>query len=121
IDYFILSRLEQEDLESAREASKETLIRRLSLDLIGLPPTLSEIDAFLKDRDKDAYAHLVDRLLASPHYGERMAEPWLDWVRYADSDGYNDDFTRCMWPYRDWVINAFNRNQPFDEFTVEQL
>jgi mono/diheme cytochrome c family protein len=121
IDYFILARLEQEKLAPSPEADRTTLIRRLSLDLTGLPPTLAEVDAFLKDRNRDAYERLVDRLLASPHYGEHLARWWLDLARYADSNGYQVDLARSMWPYREWVINAFNRNLPFDQFTIEQL
>lgn len=121
IDAFVLARLEKEGLSPSREADRETLIRRASLDLTGLPPTLDEIDAFLKDRSPNAYEKVVDRLLASPHYGERMARPWLDLARYADSNGYEKDERRVMWPWRDWVINAYNHNMPFDEFTVEQL
>src|SRR5207245_7052849 len=118
---FILARLEQEKLSPSPEADRATLIRRLSLDLTGLPPTLEEVDAFLKDGSKQAYEKLVDRLLASPPYGEHLARWWLDLARYADSNGYQVDLARSMWPYREWVINAFNRNLPFDQFTVEQL
>ncbi|HAV62889.1 MAG TPA: hypothetical protein DCY13_11055, partial [Verrucomicrobiales bacterium] len=121
IDRFILARLEAEGLGPAREASRETLIRRLSLDLTGLPPTLAEIDAFLADRSPDAYERLVDRLLASPRYGERMAVDWLDAARFADTHGYHLDSGRDLTPWRDWVIRAFNENKPFDRFTVEQL
>jgi hypothetical protein len=121
IDAFILARLEKEKLKPSAEADRVTLIRRLSLDLTGLPPTIGEVDAFVADRSKDAYEKLVDRLLASPHYGERWARLWLDLARYADSQGYEKDPPRNMWPYRDWVINAFNANMPFDQFTVEQI
>jgi len=121
IDHFILARLEQEKLSPSREADRATLIRRLSFDLIGLPPTVEEVDAFIKDRSKDAYEKLVDRLLASPHYGEHIGRAWLDLARYADSNGYQVDLARSMWPYRQWAINAFNRNMPFDQFTIEQL
>jgi mono/diheme cytochrome c family protein len=121
VDRFILARLEKEGLRPSPQASKETLIRRLSLDLIGLPPTVQEVDAFVSDPRPDAYERLVDRLLASPHYGERWARPWLDVARYADSNGYEKDKPRSIWPYRDWVINALNRNMPFDEFTIEQI
>ncbi|MBI3849584.1 MAG: DUF1553 domain-containing protein [Verrucomicrobia bacterium] len=121
IDFFILARLEKERLSPAREAERAVLIRRLSLDLTGLPPTVVEVEAFEKDRSPRAYDNLVDRLLASPHYGERMARLWLDLARYADSNGYHIDTRRSMWPYRDWVIQAFNQNMPFDEFTIEQL
>jgi hypothetical protein len=121
IDSFILARLEKEKLKPSAEADRVTLIRRLTLDLTGLPPTLAEVDAFLADKSKDAYGTLVDRLLASPHFGERWARVWLDLARYADSHGYEKDPPRSIWPYRDWVIHAFNRNMPFDQFTVEQI
>ncbi len=121
IDRFVLARLEREGLEPAPEAGRATLIRRVSLDLIGLPPSPAEVDAFLKDTRPDAYERLVERLLDSPHYGERWAWPWLDMARYADTNGYEKDDRRSNWPYRDWVINAFNRDLPFDEFTIEQL
>ncbi len=121
IDYFILARLEEEGLRPSQQARKETLIRRVSLDLTGLPPAPSEVDAFVADSSSNAYEKVVDRLLASPRYGERMAMPWLDGARYADSHGYQGDFARSMWPWRDWVINAFNQNMPFDEFTIQQL
>jgi mono/diheme cytochrome c family protein len=121
IDAFILHRLEQEGLSPAPEAPKETLIRRLYLDLIGLPPSPEEVDAFLKDKRPDAYERLVDKLLSSPHYGERQAIVWLDLARYADTDGFEKDLRRTMWRYRDWVIEAFNRDMPFDQFTIEQI
>ncbi|MFN7017760.1 MAG: PSD1 and planctomycete cytochrome C domain-containing protein [Fimbriimonadales bacterium] len=121
IDAFILHRLEQEGLSPSPEAPKETLIRRLYLDLIGLPPTPEEVDAFLNDKRPDAYERLVDRLLNSPHYGERQAIVWLDLARYADTDGFEKDLRRTMWRYRDWVIDAFNRDMPFDQFTIEQI
>jgi len=121
IDNFILARLEREKLAPSEEADRVTLIRRLSLDLTGLPPTLEQVDAFVADKSEDAYEQLVDRLLASPHFGEKWARVWLDLARYADSHGYEKDPPRSMWPYRDWVINAFNRNMPFDQFTVEQI
>lgn len=121
IDAFVLARLEKEGLQPSKRASKETLIRRLSLDLTGLPPTPAEVDAFLADASEGAYEKLVDRLLASPHYGERWARPWLDWARYADSHGFEKDLPRVMWKYRDWVIEALNANMPFDRFIVEQL
>jgi hypothetical protein len=121
IDHFVLARLEREGLRPAPEASPETLIRRVTLDLTGLPPTPAEIDAFLADRSPRAYEKVVDRLLSSPRYGERMVLEWLDAARYADSNGYQTDGTRPMWPWRDWVIDALNRNMPFDQFTVEQL
>jgi mono/diheme cytochrome c family protein len=121
IDRFILARLEREGLHPSPEADRPTLIRRLSLDLTGLPPTPAEVDAFLADRAPDAYEKVVDRLLASPRYGERMAWEWLDAARYADTNGYQGDGVRTMWPWRDWVVQALNRNMPFDQFTVEQL
>jgi hypothetical protein len=121
IDTFILARLEREGLHPAPEADRYTLVRRVSLDLIGLPPTPEEADAFVNDRRPDAYERLVDRLLASPHYGERWARRWLDLARYADTNGYEKDRPRPIWPYRDWVINALNRDMPFDRFTVEQI
>lgn len=121
IDYFVRARLAEAGLKPAREASKEKLIRRLSFDLRGLPPSLAEIDAFLADESPDAYAHLVDRLLAEPAYGERMAMEWMDLARYADSHGYQDDLERSMWPWREWVIQAFNQNMPYDQFVSWQL
>ena len=121
IDRFILARLEREGLKPAAEASKETLIRRASLDLIGLPPSPVEVDAFVNDSRPDAYERLIDRLFASPHYGERWATPWLDLARYGDSEGWTNDRQRAAWPYRDWVIRSMNQNVPFDEFTIEQL
>ena len=121
IDNFILARLEQEGLTYSPEASKEKLARRVSLDLTGLPPSPAELDAFLADTRPDAYERLVDKLLASPHFGERWARPWLDLARYADSNGYEKDDRREIWKYRDWVINALNRDMPFDEFTIEQI
>ncbi len=121
IDQFVLARLEKEGMTQQPEADRATLIRRVSLDLTGLPPSWAEVEAFERDASPDAYAKLVDRLLASPHYGEHMARGWLDLARYADSNGYQVDLARSVWPYREWVINAFNRNQPFDQFTIEQL
>ena len=121
IDAFILARLEKEGLQPSPEASKTALLRRVSLDLIGLPPTPAEVDTFLADTHPDAYEKVVDRLLASPHYGERWARPWLDLARYADSNGYEKDALRTMWKYRDWVIKAFNDDMPFDRFTIEQI
>ena len=121
IDHFIQARLEREGLVPSAEADRRTLLRRLSFDLTGLPPTLEEVDAFLKDKSPDAYEKQVDRLLASPHYGERMAMDWLDVARYADTHGYHIDSHRDMWPWRDWVIKAFNANMPFDKFTILQL
>ena len=121
IDQFILARLDQAGLKPSSEADKPTLIRRVSLDLTGLPPTPSEVDAFLADTSANAYEKIVDRLLKSPRYGEQMARPWLDMARYADSNGFQIDSSRFQWPWRDWVINAFNDNLPFDQFTIEQL
>ena len=121
IDYFILGRLENEKLRPAVEADRTALIRRISLDLTGLPPSLDEVDGFLSDHSSDAYEKVVDRLLASPRYGERMAIRWLDAARYADTSGYQSDGERLMWRWRDWVIESFNRNRPFDEFTIEQI
>ena len=121
IDAFILARLNVDGLAPSPEADRRALIRRLTLDLTGLPPTLAEIDDFLKDARPDAYERLVDRLLTSPHYGERLAMDWLDAARYADSHGYHIDSQRDMWPWRDWVIKAFNEDLPFDQFTIWQL
>ena len=121
IDRFVLARLEREGLKPSPEADRSTLIRRVSLDLIGLPPTIEEVDAFVADSRPDAYERLVDRLLASPHYGERWARRWLDVARYADTNGYEKDRERSIWPYRDWVIKALNDDMPFDRFTVEQI
>ncbi|HWE39848.1 MAG TPA: PSD1 and planctomycete cytochrome C domain-containing protein [Isosphaeraceae bacterium] len=121
IDRFILARLEKEGLHPSPEADKATLIRRLSLDLIGLPPTVEEVDAFLDDNRPDAYDRLVDRLLASPHYGERWGRVWLDAARYADSDGFEKDKPRFVWFYRDWVVKALNRDLPYDRFVIEQV
>ena len=121
IDRFVLARLEKEGLAPSPEADRRTLIRRLSLDLIGLPPSLDEIDAFLADDRPDAYERLVDRLLASPHHGEAWGRHWLDRARYADTNGYEKDRERSIWPYRDWVIRAINADMPFDEFTIDQI
>jgi len=121
IDRFIIQRLDKEGLQLSPEADRATLIRRLSLDLIGLPPTVKEVDAFVVDSDPKAYEKLVERLLASPHYGERWGRIWLDAARYADSNGFEKDAARSIWPYRDWVIQAFNKDMPFDSFTIEQL
>ena len=121
IDRFVLARLEKEKLSPAAEAGRATLLRRVTLDLTGLPPTPEDLDAFMADRSNDAYARVVDRLLASPHYGERWARPWLDLARYADTNGHEKDNRRAMWKYRDWVIDALNRDMPFDAFTIEQI
>jgi len=121
IDAFILDRLAKEKLKPSPEADKATLLRRLHLDLIGLPPTVEQLDAFLADKRPDAYARKVEELLASPHYGERWGRHWLDAARYADSDGFEKDKARFIWFYRDWVVNAFNRDLPYDQFIIEQL
>ncbi|MGH9591972.1 MAG: DUF1549 domain-containing protein, partial [Bryobacteraceae bacterium] len=122
VDAFVLERLEQEGIQPSPEADKATLLRRLSLDLIGLPPTPSEVAAFANDNRPDAYERQVDRLLDSPHYGEKWARYWLDLAHYGDSDGYEKDWIRpASWRYREWVINALNADMPFDEFTIEQL
>jgi len=121
IDRFILARLEREGLSPSPAADRTTLIRRVTLDLTGLPPTPAEVDAFLADASPDAYEQVVDRLLDSPRYGEKMAARWLDAARYADTSGYQSDGERFMWRWRDWVIDALNANMPFDQFTVEQL
>jgi hypothetical protein len=121
IDYFILARLESEGLRPSPPADRLTLVRRVYLDLIGLPPTPEEADAALADPSPDWYERLVDRLLASPHYGERWARRWLDLARYADTNGYEKDRPRSIWPYRDWVIGALNADKPFDQFTIEQI
>ena len=121
IDSFSLTSLEKKGLQPAPRASREALIRRVTLDLTGLPPSLDEIDAFLADESAEAYAKVVERLLGSPHYGERWARQWLDLARYADTNGYEKDRTRSIWLYRDWVIRALNEDMPFDQFTIEQL
>ena len=121
VDRFILARLEREGLRPSREADKERLLRRVTFDLTGLPPTIAEIDAFLEDDSPHAYERVVDRLLASESYGERMATEWMDVARYADSHGYHADGVRTMWPWRDWVIKAFNENMPYDDFVTWQL
>ena len=118
IDAFVLARLDREGLKPSPEADKATLLRRVSIDLTGLPPTPAELDAYLRNPD---YEKAVDRLLASPRYGERMAVRWLDAARYADTNGYQTDGERYMWRWRDWVIDAFNRNMPYSEFTIEQV
>lgn len=121
LDRFILARLEREHLEPSSEATKEALLRRVSFDLTGLPPTAEELSDFLADASTNAYDRQVDRLLASPRYGERWAALWLDLARYADSRGYEKDNDRSTWPYRDWVIDAFNQNLPYDRFVITQL
>ena len=121
IDNFIYQNLIKKNLKPNPEADKRTLLTRLSMDLTGLPPTPQEMNSFLADNSKKAYEKQVDRLLNSPHYGERMAWPWLDAARYSDTNGYQGDNTRTMWPWRDWVVKAFNKNMPFDQFTIEQV
>ncbi len=121
IDRFVAGRLAREGLTMRPEADRAALVRRVSLHLTGLPPTWAEVEAFERDGSPEAYGRLVDRLMASPHYGEQMARGWLDLARYADSNGYQVDLARSIWAYRDWVIDSFNRNQRFDAFTVEQL
>ena len=120
IDSFVFARLDREGLKPSPEADKRTLLRRVSFDLTGLPPAPAEIEAFLKDTTPGAYEKVVDRLLASPRYGERMAMRWLEAARYADTNGYQTDAERSMWRWRDWVIDAFNRNMPYDRFMLEQ-
>ncbi len=121
IDSFILERLEAEHLNPSPEAARATLARRVHLDLVGLPPSVSELDRFLQDGEPGAFERMVDRLLASPHFGERWARDWLDVARYADTNGYEKDRVRSIWPYRDWVIRALNEDLPFDRFVVDQL
>ena len=121
LDRFILARLEKEGLKPSPEADKHTLLRRVTFDLTGLPPSPEEIDAFVADESENAYEKVVDRLLASPHYGEQVASYWLDAARYADTDGYQNDRIRYMWVWRDWVIRALNDNMPFDRFILEQM
>ncbi len=121
LDRFVLARLEKEGLRPSPEADRTTLIRRVTLDLIGLPPTPAEVDAFVADKSPNAYEKVVDRLLASPHYGERWGREWLDAARYADSDGFEKDKPRWVWFYRDWVINSLNHDQPYDRFIIDQI
>ena len=121
IDHFVLQRLEDEGLKTSPETDKATLLLRVTFDLTGLRPSIAELNAFLADNSPDAYQKVVDRLLASPRYGEHLGRYWLDAARYADTNGYQYDTHRDMWPWRDWVINAYNRNLPFDQFTIEQL
>src|SRR5690606_27828679 len=120
IDRFVLARLETEGLSPAPETERARWLRRVTFDFTGLPPTIAETDAFLRDQSPNAFERVVDRLLASPRYGERMAADWLDIARYADTHGYQMDRPRAMWPYRDWVINAFNHNLISDERRVEK-
>jgi len=121
VDAFVFARLEREKLAPAEEASRDALLRRVSLDLTGVPPTPAELEAFAADRAPDAYERVVERLLASPRYGERWAWDWLDLARYADTNGFQGDPERTMWPWRDWVVNALNANMPYDQFSIEQL
>ena len=121
IDVFLEIQRKQNGLSASPEADNHTLIRRLSLDLTGLPPTLEEVDRFIADNNPDSYPELVDRLLAKPAFGEHWARMWLDLARYADSSGYADDPARTIWAYRDYVISAFNQNKPFNQFTIEQI
>ena len=121
IDHFVLTKLEEADIKPSPEAERTTLLRRVYLDLTGLPPAPSETDKFLDDQGKNAYSMIVDKLLSSKHYGERWARHWLDLARYADSNGYSHDSPRTIWKYRDWVIDAYNRNLPFDQFIIEQI
>jgi mono/diheme cytochrome c family protein len=121
IDYFVLTRMESEGIAPSPLADRATLLRRLSLDLLGIPPSIDEVEAFERDRGSDAYERMVDRLLASPHYGERWGRHWLDAARYADSNGFTRDFGREMFRYREWVIDAINRDLPFDRFVIEQI
>src|SRR5688500_1238580 len=121
IDAFIQNRLERAGLSLSPEAPKEKLLRRVTMDLTGIPPTLEELDSYLSDRSFSSYEKVVDRLLASPRFGERWAWEWLEAARYSDTNGYQEDRTRTMWPWRDWVIDALNSDMPFDKFTVEQI
>src|SRR5262249_55824300 len=121
IDRFILARQEKDGVRPSPEADKVTLLRRVYLDLIGLPPGPKDVEDFLQDKRPDAYEQLVDRLLDNPHFGERWGRHWLDQARYADSNGYSIDAPRSIWKYRDWVIDAMNQDMPFDRFTIEQL
>jgi hypothetical protein len=121
IDNFILSKMESKGLQPEEKASKQKLLRRATFDITGLPPTIEEIDSFLADESEDAYEKVVDRLLGTISYAERMTSRWLDISRYADSHGYQVDFYRTMWPWREWVIKAYNQNKPFDEFLTWQL
>ncbi|HCQ32655.1 MAG TPA: hypothetical protein DIV54_04080 [Verrucomicrobiales bacterium] len=121
IDQFVYAGLSQAGFQPQQEASKEELIRRLSIDLTGLPPTIGEVEGFLSDHSDQAYAKVVDRLLSSPRYGERMASWWLDGARYGDSHGYDNDLENAQWPWRNWIIESFNTNQPYDQFVIWQL
>ncbi|MFP6596738.1 MAG: DUF1549 domain-containing protein, partial [Candidatus Hydrogenedentota bacterium] len=121
VDAFILERLEREGLAPSPEADRTTLIRRVTFDLTGLPPTIEDVDAFLADESPDAYEKVVNRLLSSPQYGEHLASQWLDVARFADTFGYQSDVVTNLWPWRDWVIEAFNANMPYNQFVTEQL
>ena len=121
VDQFIAERLKQEKIKPSPEADRRTLIRRITFDLTGLPPTPEDVRAFIEDKSPNAYEKVVDRLLASPHFGERMALMWLDAARYGDTSVMHADGPRDMWPWRDWVVNAYNNNQPYDQFSIEQL
>ena len=121
IDAYILEKLDKVGMKPSPDADRRTWLRRATLDLTGLPPTPVEVDRFLADTRPNAYALAADRLLASPRYGERMAADWLDGARYADSNGYQADYERFQYRWRDWVIDAFNSNKPFDQFTIEQI
>ena len=121
IDNFVLQKLEDKKIKHSERADKETLLRRVSMDITGLPPTVLELDHFLKDKSVNAYEKVVDKLLKSPHFGEKMGVEWLDLARYADSHGYQDDGMRNVSPWRDWVINSFNKNLPYDKFVTYQL
>ena len=121
VDYFVRERLEQAGMRQAKEAEKHTLLRRISLDITGLPPSPEELDTFMQDTAPDAYSRAVERLLNSPHHGERMAMWWLDAARYSDTDGFQSDATRNNWSWRDWVVDAFNKGMPYDQFTLEQF
>src|SRR5262249_872608 len=121
IDHFVLAKLDEVGLKPNESADKARLLKRVSLDLIGLPPSLELQEKFMNDDSRDAYEKVVDELLSNPHYGEKMAVQWLDVARYADSHGYQDDGLRTMWPWRDWVIHAFNENYSYDKFLTWQL
>ena len=121
IDYFILRKMEEKGLKPNEEADKERLLKRIALDLTGLPPTIEMMDQFIADKNADAYEKMIDKLLNTPQYGERMAVHWMDVSRYADSYGYQDDNIRTQWPWRDWVIHAFNKNIPYDQFLKMQI
>jgi hypothetical protein len=121
IDHFVASKIEAKGLQPSPEAEKEIILRRLAFDLTGLPPSIELMDQFLQDDSPEAYEKMVDFLMAQPQFGERMASVWLDVARYADTHGYQDDLERVMWPWRDWVISAFNKNLPYDDFITWQL